>query len=274
MDTIGIICNSNLISRKIGYMIGLGVGMRKLHGSEHLEGSLFPDAPMKYDWMVGWARGMEYMIDHEKEFVYGIPSDLDRYNVYFASFAHPLKYIVSQLTSIPFEYFSDCRKKNEYIINLRTYEYRKREKEDHIVTPMDFFKSRWPEAYDHVLSGTHDNPDGDLWMALNDYVIYFGFYVCRSFLGKDIWTRVEEMTNKNFPPDPSSIRVYIDVRARSEYDYIRSLGGKFIRIESMKDNGSIIYDLDLDSVPVDLSLPEDDIFNPDRIYDFVSQNYK
>lgn len=272
MDTIGIICNNNFLSRKVGYMIGLGVGMKKSN-NKRIEGSLFPDAPQKFDWMLGWTRGMEYISDHESEFIYGIPSDLDKYGVYFASFAHPLKYIVSQLTLIPFEYFSDCKTKNAYIINLKTYEYRERRDGDRVISPMDFFGLRWPEAYNNILSGTHDNPDDDVWMTLNDYVIYFGFYVCRSFLGKDIWTRVEEMTNKRFPPDPSSIRVYIDVRTRSEYDYIKSLGGRFIRIDMEKDKRDIIYDPGLDSVPVDLELPADNPLDPDVIYHFVSQNY-
>ena len=90
-------------------------------------------------------------------------------------------------------------------------------------------------------------------MFLNDYVIYFGYYLCRNYLGKDVWVNVERISNKNFPPN-DGYRIYPDIRSMSEYQYIKDMGGVLIRINQSKEANSVINDHSLFNVDVDIDM--------------------
>ena len=170
--------------------------------------------------------------------------------VYYASFSHPLKMVVSMITGIPFELFNNPDKKNTYIININSLDYKELENET-LISPEELFKSR-----NHNLS-LKDNEKQELsdsWMTLNNYVIYFGYYLCRNYIGRDIWTKVERISNGRFGSASSPIRIYTDIRTLSEYDFIREKGGSLIRISNSaqkEDKNSIVYEKLLSDAEVD-----------------------
>ena len=222
--------------------------------------------------MTEYAKAIDFAKSHPEEMMKGDACDANKYNIYFASFSDSLIYIVSLLTSVPWECF-DNDKKHKYIININTYDYRERTPEDIVVSPEYIFNDRWRDAQYRAVHNKHTEISNE-WMTLNDFVVYFGFYICRNFLGKNIWTKVEATSNKRFPPEPNSIRIYDDIRSIGEYEYIRSCEGKVIRVET-KDNNkcSAIYDTSLNNVDVDLSVNGNDIYNLELMYDFIKGNF-
>lgn len=171
-------------------------------------------------------------------------------DIYYASFAHPLKAIVSMITGIPFELLSSHDTKCSYIINIKTFEYKPNDGKEEIISPEKLFRQR-----NKKLSLEYDDKQElpDCWMFLNDYVIYFGYYLCRNYLGKDVWVNVERISNKNFPPN-DGYRIYPDIRSMSEYQYIKDMGGVLIRINQSKEANSVINDYSLFNVDVDIDM--------------------
>lgn len=168
--------------------------------------------------------------------------------IYYASFAHPLKAIVSMITGVPFNILSDYSTKNDYIINFKTFEYKLHENET-LTSPEDLFS----KMSNNLHLNYNDKPvTPNIWMTVNNFVIYFGYYICRNYLGKDIWTLVEKNSNSNF--STNGYRIYTDIRTIPEYEYIREMKGKIIRI-NQNVGSSIISDKELFSLPVDIDIP-------------------
>lgn len=170
--------------------------------------------------------------------------------VYYASFSHPLKMVVSMITGIPFELFNDPVKKNTYIININSLDYKELENET-LISPEKLFRNRNRNL---SLEDNEKQELSDSWMSLNNYVIYFGYYLCRNYIGRDIWTKVERISNGRFGSASSPIRIYTDIRTLSEYDYIREKEGSLIRISSdsqKSDENSIVYEKLLSDAKVD-----------------------
>lgn len=152
----------------------------------------------------------------------------DSRNTYLASFSHPLKVIVSMITGIPFELFDDPIKKNNYIININTFEY----KEGIASTsPAELYKNKL------------NNEQCNEWITLNDFVNYFGHMLCKRFINKDVWVRCEEISCNNLTSG-NGYRIYSDVRTRSEYEFIKKHDGAIITIDitSKSAKNSCIFD--------------------------------
>ena len=268
MDTIGIICGNNTTSKTLRYLLGIGVGVnRDINKRDDID-----EESKKYEWMTEYAKAIDFAKSRPDEMMKGDACDANKYNIYFASFSDSLIYIVSLLTSVPWEYF-DNDKKHKYIININTYDYREKTPEDTVVSPEYIFNDRWRDAQYRAVHNKHTEISNE-WMTLNDFVVYFGFYICRNFLGKNIWTKVEETSNKRFPPEPNSIRIYDDIRSLGEYEYIKKCGGKIVRVETKDNNkGGVIYDSALNTVDVTLSVSETDIYNLELLYEFIKRHF-
>ena len=178
--------------------------------------------------------------------------------VYRASFSHPLKSIITMLTGVPFEILNDPAKKKEYIININTFEY----------------KEGSPDrSIEELYWAREKGVDIDGWMTVNDFINYFGHHVCKRFIGKDIWTRCEEISTDQYPT-PEKWRIYSDIRTTGEYEFIKKKGGKVIRINTSGTTGCI-FDKKLNDVEVDEQIFIEDINDfyqvktSDKLFSFV-----
>lgn len=236
MITIGIIGGSGTDKLKISRLYG-----QTLHWM--VTRADIPDE-MTYDFMIEFNKWCD-------EIDGGNYTDSNTHDVYYASFSHPLKMAISMITGIPFDLLSSHDKKHNYIVNVSTLEYK--EKDDtKTITPEKLFKKR-----NSKLSLEYNDKQilPEEWMTLNDYVIYFGYYLCRNYMGRDIWTMSEKKGIANFPPDPNSIRIYTDIRSLSEYNLIKELGGIVIRINQKECNvDSVINDYQLFTEDVDIDM--------------------
>lgn len=171
-------------------------------------------------------------------------------DVYYASFADPLKAIISMITCIPMTLMMDHESKCNYIVNIKTFEYKPNDGTELVIAPEKLFKQRTKK-----LSLEYDDKQElpDVWMVLNDYIIYFGYYLCRNYMGKDVWVNVERRSNSAYPPN-KGIRIYTDIRSISEKDYIKEMGGIIIRLSELQCFNSIIHDSTLFDIPVDFEL--------------------
>lgn len=253
MKVIGIISKDTKIANKIGYYLGVGAtAMTDIRSKKYDN-----EDAMKFDWFIKVGNLMNQPLAPDKNNIDSFALHANNYcgdKVNMETFAHTLQFMVAELTSIPVRYFIDCNTKKDYVINIKTFEYRKIQPEDVLMNPY--------ELYDKMQANADFTPVGqeidDAWMTLNSYVVYFGQCVCRTFLGKDVWTRVEERMNRAYPPEDDTVRIYTDMKSMSEYEYIRSIGGKVVSFTGIESAGSYIYDDELDNVPADITFYVDD----------------
>lgn len=213
------------------------------------------DETPSYDYTIEYMKWCEYIEAYKLAPTEGI---------YYASFSHPLKMTVALMTGIPFSIMNVSEKKNKYIININTLEYREREGSETLITPEKLWKIR-----NKKLSITYDEKQElpqNTWMTINDYIIYFGYYICRNYVGKNIWTNAEKQTISRYPI--TDIRIYTDIRNKSEYDFIKDNEGYIIRLDKSVERPCVVYDSSLMSVEVDSDLPHINNYREilDRIY--------
>lgn len=63
-------------------------------------------------------------------------------------------------------------------------------------------------------------PQGDCWMLVKDYVMYFAHYIVKSFFGQQAWLNVVRATEM----DTDDYKIFWDVKTQCEYDFIKENG--------------------------------------------------
>lgn len=180
--------------------------------------------------------------DNAVEAIYCNPQflqDSEFNHVYIASFSDTSKALLHLMTNIPMEYMYDSEYKSNTYINLKTFEY-----VEGVIDPSELNIISAQSLWDKKLKDIHfinnpynPSPLEDEWMQLKEFLMYYGHFVMKNFLGKNIWVKsldsVEE-EDEYFIQD-NSYKIFNDVKFESEVKYIKEHGGVIIYIDRPKN---------------------------------------
>lgn len=169
-------------------------------------------------------------------------------HVYVASFSDTSKTLLHLMTNIPMEYMYDSEYKSNTYINLKTFKY-----VEGVMDPSELniisAQSLWDKKLRDIQSINnpyHPLSLEDEWIQLKEFLMYYGHFVMKNFLGKNIWVKsldsVEE-EDEYFIKD-ISYKIFNDVKFEGEIKYIKDRGGIIVYIDRPKN-------IKKDFIPID-----------------------
>ena len=226
------------------------------------------------------AKTMDYIISNRRpenfdryfkklctEFMYNdqLIYDLKLNDIYIASFTDDILQTIYLLTGIPVESMTSDYCKDNFLVNMETFELVPKETVDegNIRTRSQMFSLRSSlHSVCPLLKDVH--------MPLRDFIIYYGFDVMQRFFGVDFWVRslkaVEPLWGCNWDYE-SNYKIFIDTKTECERDYIKDKGGIIIKVTRPK------HVLPNSPISKDIEFNEDYVIENTSLYDLSDTIY-
>ena len=166
----------------------------------------------------------QYIIDDSE-----IIQNTDCDHVIMEGFGDNPKILVYMLTGIPLDYMRNDFYKDNITINLKTFEHKSIDENfsPNLVTAKEYFEK--------LQFTTEPKPIAeDVWMTLREFIQYFGIYIMQNALGLNVWVK-SMISNQNYydclyQDDFKGYKIYYDVKARTEINYIKDRGGVIVKV--------------------------------------------
>ena len=166
----------------------------------------------------------QYIIDD-----FEIARNIDCEHVIIEGFGDTPKILVYMLTGIPVSYMCSDFYKDNLVINLKTFEHKGVDENFHaeLITAKEYFeKLQFTTEPKSIM--------GDVWMTLREFIQYFGIYIMQNAMGLNVWVK-SMIANKSYydclyQDDFKGYKIYYDVKARTEINYIKDLGGVIVKV--------------------------------------------
>lgn len=146
--------------------------------------------------------------------------------VYLDAFGDAPKAMVQQLLGCDFKYLCDSYWKDHIVVNLKTLDIEEvDELPDDLIDPKTL--SQWiPSCFNDK---RFTSP---LKMSLRDFILYFGIDVMQKSFGVNVWVNSTAQNDKrNEEYFENGIRIYTDIKAPTELDYLIDKQAVIINVE-------------------------------------------
>ena len=158
-------------------------------------------------------------------------SDMNSNNVYLETFGNTPKMLIELLTDMPHEYFNSDYYKDHVIVNISDFTWKVSEDPSHEVT------YDYEALLDEIERGNITEVDDEnIYLTLRDLIVYFAT-VSMKYLGRSVWVKTVKCNEKKYDQyeDYYNIgtryKIFADIKAPSELDYVRNQGGTIILVE-------------------------------------------
>lgn len=146
--------------------------------------------------------------------------------VYIDSIADNIKFFIEMLINCPHEYLYEeyDNYKDNILVNVKNFMFIKRDKleEDNITITSPH------KLYQAILGKNISLTEQDVYMTLQDFIIYFGLEVMQRFLGSDVWVKSIDQSKYSIISNGTTYKIYKDIKRKSEYEFIKKYNGIII----------------------------------------------
>lgn len=181
-------------------------------------------------------------------------ADLTR--VYFDSFSDTLFTLLSLMLNVPVDKLHTDYYKDHMIVNIKDF---KTILYEHIPVDMKLYNAE--EYFKKSSTKVPKSINGDTYMTLREFVMYFGKEVMQRYFGLNVWVKILDSSKHLFTnifDENDSYKIFCDVKTPSEISYIKNENGIIVKIEryaTRKKIDALVKDIRVDyTINVDSDL--------------------